>query len=153
MQLIFRRGSQRLELGLDGGATFGAADAFALEEYRADVSNDGLASVTRSNGYTHAAGFALAPRALLVLEGAELGFRSRVDRLYGFRVLDRASSGNVSAAVNEARRRATLWLAFGPSAFPRVVLFVDGLRRSGTIQDVKTIRHEVAIGTSVQAMF
>jgi hypothetical protein len=34
-----------------------------------------------------------------------------------------------------------------------VVLFVDGLRRSGTIQDVKTIRHEVAIGTSIQAMF
>lgn len=151
--IILRRGSQRLELGLDGGATFGAADAFALEEYRADVSNAGLASVTRAHGYTHAAGFSLAPRALLVLEGAELGFRSRVDRLYGFRVLDRATNGDISVAANEARRRGTLWLAFGPSALPRVVLFVEGLRRSGTIQDVKSTRRELAIGTSVQAMF
>jgi hypothetical protein len=150
--VIVRRGSRRLELGLDGGAVFGGASAFALEDYRAGASNAGLSSVTQRQGYSHAAGFALAPRARLVLDGAELGFRSRIDRLYGFRVLDRSSS-DVGVPVHEARRRGTLWLAFGPPSFPRVVLFVDGLRRSGTVNEAKSVRRELAIGASLQAVF
>ena len=55
--------------------------------------------------------------------------------------------------MNEARRRGTLWLSFGPPNVPRIVVFIDGLRRSGTIQDVKRVRRELALGTSVEATF
>ena len=154
--LVVRRGSQRLEVGLDAGVAFGGIDSFALAEFRRTRSDPSLPTVTSVRGYSHAAGFSLSPSVRLSLDGAELGFDGRADRLYGLRAgtLDRTSSVDPHDAVAEVRRRGRLWLSIGPpGALPRVTLFADGRQRSGTVRDVERTRLELALGASADATF
>ena len=151
--LLVRRGPLRLEASLDAGAALAGVDAFALDAYRSDHSGSELSSVTDARGYSHAAGFALSPRVRLVLDGAEVGFEARSDRLYGLQMADRSPTRNVSATAHETRRRGTLWLSIGPSAFPRVTFFADGRQRTGTVADASNTRSEIALGTSMDATY
>jgi hypothetical protein len=151
MLFILRRGTGRLEASLDAGATLGGVDAFALGAYRASGASSSLSSVTKAHGYSHGAGFALAPKLRLVLDGAELGIEARGDRLYGLRLFDRSPARGLSAATSETRRRGSLWLSVG--SFPRATFFIDGRRRTGTIDDVSSTRTEVSLGTRLDTVF
>jgi hypothetical protein len=153
VMLIARWGPRRLEASLDAGAALAGVDAFALASYRTSGSTSGLSSVTEVRGYSHAAGFALAPKLRLVLDGAELGFDARTDRLYGLGMLDRSPKNGAHAVANETRRRGTIWLSVGSASFPRATFFVDGRQRSGTLGSVSNTRHEVGAGTRIEAMF
>ena len=150
---IARRGPRRLEASLDAGAVLAGVDAFALAPYRAKSPSSSLSSVTEAQGYSHAAGFALAPRVRLLLDGAEVGFEARSDRLYGLGMLDRAPASRERALARETRRRGLAWISIGAPSFPRVTFFVDGRRRSGEIGDVSNTRSEVGAGARLEAAF
>jgi hypothetical protein len=88
------------------------------------------------------------------LDGAEIGLDGRADRFYGLRVLDRLEPDPTRVSVADVRRRATLWLSFGPvREVPRVTLFVDATQRAGTVMQVEKRHSEVGFGASVDALF
>jgi len=150
VRLSGRRPDYRFSLALDTGATLGGMSAFALDAYRRQRGDLGLTSVAREHGYNYVAGFTLAPRATLELEGAELGISARGERVTAFRVFDRyadASSG--IAPIHELRRRASLWLSVGPRTGIRFTLSTEALERSGSIGNVQASSAELGFGLSV----
>lgn len=140
------------ELSLDGGVTFAGVSGFAVGR-SIDPDRD-LASVTRVQGYSHTLGFALAPRARLTLDGAELGADARADRFFAVRVLDAKRPAHGMTPVYESRRRGELWLTLGPrSGVPRVTFFVDSYDRSGTSGEKTVGIHEFGCGARLGAQF
>jgi hypothetical protein len=143
-----------LDVALDAGATLAGVSAFALGEYKARYPTSDLAGVTRLQGYSHALGLALAPRARLELENAELGFEGRSDRFFALRVLDPGRDAHGMTPIFESRRRGELWLAVGPpGGLPRARFFVDGYQRSGVTGEAQKSLDEVALGASLDGTF
>lgn len=147
-------GAFELELSLDAGATFAGISTFALAAYRRGVEDGELATVTRLEGYSHALGFALAPRARLRMQGAELGVDARGDQLSALRVFDPERAAHGTVPIFESRRRGELWLSIGPpDGVARATLFVDGYERGGSAGAITVRQHEVGCGGRLEAVF
>jgi len=149
-----REGSLVLELSLDAGATLAGVSTLALPEYLSRHPAADLASVTKVQGYSHALGFALAPRARLRLDGVELGAQGRSDRFFAVRVLDPLRDAHGMTPIFETRRRGELWLSVGPAGgAPRATFFLDAYQRSGVAGDAASEQRELALGGSLDAVF
>jgi hypothetical protein len=151
---LLRQPPFTLELSLDGGATYAGVSSVALAAYRETHSEDALATVTRVEGYSHMLGLALAPRARLTLEGAELGAEARTDRLSALRVLDPARPAHGMAPIFEGRRRGEVWLSVGPpGGVARATFFADAYERNGSVGDASYLQREYGCGARLEAVF
>jgi hypothetical protein len=149
-----RQGSLSLDLSLDAGTTLAGVSTFALREYLSRHSAADLASVTRQQGYSHAFGFAVAPRVRLRLDTAEFGAEARSDRFSALRVLDPLRAAHGMTPIFETRRRGQLWLSIGPrGGVPRATFFVEGYQRVGQVGDATREQRELAVGGSLDAVF
>jgi hypothetical protein len=149
-----RRRGVTLAVSLETGATFAGVGTYALADYRARHSDGALPTVARRQDYSDALGLAVAPRALLSLSGAELGFEARRDRFYGVRAFDPTRPTHGTDPIFEGRDRREAWFAFGPpDGVARARVFADVYERSGAVGGVRRSSREVALGCSVDALF
>lgn len=149
-----RAGAVTLDVSLDGGATFAGVTTFALARFESGLEREELASVTAAHGYSHALGFALAPRVRLRLDGAELGFDARADRFFALRALDPTRVAHGMTPIYETRRRGEVWLSVGPpSGIARATFFADFYRRSGVAGEAQAEQRELGCGGRLEAWF
>lgn len=152
--LALHGGAVRLDVTLDGGATFAGVTTFALARFESGFEREELASVTTAHGYSHALGFALAPRVRLRLDGAELGLDARADRFFALRALDPTRSAHGMTPIYETRRRGEVWLSVGPpSGVTRATFFADVYQRSGVAGEAHAEQRELGCGGRLEAVF
>lgn len=150
----WQAGAVRLDITLDGGATFAGVTTFALGRLRAGFEREELASVTKAHGYSHALGFALAPRMRLRLDGAELGLEARGDRFFALRALDPTRVAHGMTPIYDTRRRGEVWLSVGPSSgVARATFFADAYQRYGVAGEARADQRELGCGGRLEAAF
>ncbi len=153
MRLVGRRAGYGFALQLDAGATFGGMDALALEVHRARAGSSGLTTIADQQRYNYVAGVALSPSARLELDGVELGFKARSERVTAIYIWGRHGNTPNGDPLpdHEQRRHGELWLSTGPRIGPRLTLSVEATERSGSLGASERRLTEMGVGLSLGA--
>lgn len=133
------------EFELRASATFAGADAFALPSYLVVGSENDVTSVARMEGYNHAAGLTVFPRARVIMQGLELGAALHATRVWGLRMADRYGYAS-DVSIVEGKRRAEFWVRMAPTNSPlRVTVSCAALQRWGTLANTRDERAELRL--------
>ncbi len=147
-------GALLLRARVDGLATFGGVDAYALPEYERRYGLANVTSVVRNQRYAHTYGATVRPRFELELGRFDSGVDLRGDWFGQVTGRDRgAEPGQLGVAASDRRFIGRTFIGYSPSHHIRLSLTAEMRERMGRIEDIRASRSELGLHGGIEAVF
>ncbi len=147
-------GPALVRLRLDTLGTFAGVDAYALPEYddRYDLSR--VTSVLLNQGYYHAFGATIRPRAEVEIGRFDCGFDLRGEWFRQVVVRDRGMAPiDLGVTATDRRLQSRAFVGFRPTPHIRVSLMGEANQRMGRMDDVRAARGEIGLHGGMETIF
>lgn len=150
----FDRGGLHIRTGVDVAGSISGVQPYALGDYGATRTLDGLPTATKNNGYYHAYGVTASPSVALRYGAFEWQSSFRLDTFRAITGLDEADVDPALASIADRRSTLRTSIAWQPTnSVLRLSLGAQRMTRAGDVGPVHSSRGESSIYGSMGLVF